>query len=139
MTFSNPAGANTFVALPGQGVYTFRVTVSDGDRQASDEVVVQARRTVGDVVLMPTGSVWKYLDNGSSPIPRGKPPPSMIRVGPPTGPPGLRRPRHGHDPQFRSRLQQQVHHHLSAHPFQGVRGRVRLRLRRKACPATTAW
>lgn len=67
VTFSNPAGANTFVALPGQGVYTFRVTVSDGDRQASDEVVVQARRTVGDVVLMPTGSVWKYLDNGSSP------------------------------------------------------------------------
>ncbi|MBL9172350.1 MAG: lamin tail domain-containing protein [Verrucomicrobiales bacterium] len=64
---SNPTGARTSIGLPGQGVYTFRVTVSDGDRQASDDVVVQVRRAVGDVVLLPAGSVWKYLDNGSSP------------------------------------------------------------------------
>ena len=65
--FSDIQGPNPSIRLPGQGMYTFRVTVSDGEREASDDVLVLATRTAGDVVLLPAGSVWRYLDLGLNP------------------------------------------------------------------------
>ncbi|MBX3732946.1 MAG: lamin tail domain-containing protein [Verrucomicrobiae bacterium] len=55
------------IRLPGQGSYLFRVTVSDGEREASDDVAITVRRTTGDVVLLPAGATWKYLDLGIHP------------------------------------------------------------------------
>jgi CotH kinase protein/Lamin Tail Domain/Chitobiase/beta-hexosaminidase C-terminal domain len=67
VVFTSLETPNPGVSLPGQGSYTFRVTVSDGEREASDDVVVGVIRTTGDVVFLPAGSTWKYLDLGLNP------------------------------------------------------------------------
>jgi hypothetical protein len=51
--------------LPGQGIYTLRLTVGDGRLVTSDELVLSASRATGDVTFVAAGSVWRYLDNGS--------------------------------------------------------------------------
>lgn len=62
--FSSFQSSAPTVSLPGQGVYTFRVTVNDGERQASDDVVVSVTRTSEQVVFLAAGSTWKYIDLG---------------------------------------------------------------------------
>ena len=64
VVFDAPSSAKTQVLLPGQGSFTLRVTVSDGEMSASDEVVLQVTRSAGVVALLPAGSVWKYNDQG---------------------------------------------------------------------------
>ena len=64
VSFSNSASVSPVVQLPGQGSYTLRLTVSDGKLSASDDVVLSATRPAGDAVLLPAGSVWRYLDDG---------------------------------------------------------------------------
>ncbi|MSU35419.1 MAG: hypothetical protein EXS36_09950 [Pedosphaera sp.] len=62
---NSPTGssqAQPSVALPGVGSYTFRLTVSDGERTASDDVSVSVTRPGFDGVLFPFESTWKYFD-----------------------------------------------------------------------------
>ena len=54
------------ISLPGAGLYTFRVTASDGELASSDEVTVQARVANMPATLVAAGSVWRYLDDGSN-------------------------------------------------------------------------
>ncbi len=64
VTISNPASAGPVVQIPGQGTYTLRLSVSDGKLSASDDVVLVTSRPAGDAILLPAGSVWRYLDDG---------------------------------------------------------------------------
>lgn len=57
----------TRVRLPGQGVYSLRLTVSDGALASSDDVVLTAGRGGSDVMWIPAGSSWRYLDSGVDP------------------------------------------------------------------------
>jgi len=65
VTIVTPDRLATQVRLPGQGIYTLRLTVGDGRIATSDELVLSASRATGEVTLVPAGSVWRYLDNGS--------------------------------------------------------------------------
>ena len=64
--FSNPSIAKPAVSIPGQGTFTLRLSVSDGALTSSDDVILTTTRPAGDAVLLPAGSVWRYLDNGSN-------------------------------------------------------------------------
>lgn len=56
---------DTTFHFPGVGVYTLRLTVSDSEYTATDDVVVTISRPLSQQTLISTGSVWKYLDDGS--------------------------------------------------------------------------
>jgi len=64
--FGNAQAAATTVQLPGQGIFTLRVTVSDGERSAFDEVIIQTSRTTGEVSFLPAGSTWRFHDLGQN-------------------------------------------------------------------------
>ncbi len=64
--FGNANSASTAVQLPGQGTFTFRVIVSDGEREAVDEVVVQMARSPEEATFVAAGSTWKYNDLGQN-------------------------------------------------------------------------
>ncbi len=65
VTIVSPDKLATQVRLPGQGIYTLRLTVDDGRIATSDELILSASRATGDVTFVTAGSVWRYLDNGS--------------------------------------------------------------------------
>jgi len=65
VVFTSPNAASTAVALPGTGAFLFRVTVSDGEREAADEVAITVTRAAGDITFLAPGSTWRYLDNGT--------------------------------------------------------------------------
>ncbi len=54
----------TRVRLPGQGTYSLRLSVSDGAMSSADEVVLTAGRSTGEVLWIPKGATWRYLDTG---------------------------------------------------------------------------
>lgn len=56
--------ASTFL-FPGVGIYELEVTVNDGEFSVSDIVTVTVTRPLADTPIVPAGSVWKFLDNGS--------------------------------------------------------------------------
>ncbi len=64
--FSTTNSALTTISIPTFGAYVFRLTADDGELQTSDDVTVIVRQPPSSVTLMPTGSVWKYLDDGSN-------------------------------------------------------------------------
>ena len=64
IVFGSPDAATTTVAVPGTGLFVLRVTVGDGELAASDDLRISVTRSAGDVVLLPLGSVWRYLDTG---------------------------------------------------------------------------
>ncbi len=64
IVFGSPTAATTTVAVPGTGVFGLRVTVSDGELSASDDLLISVTRSAGDATLLPLGSVWRYLDTG---------------------------------------------------------------------------
>jgi len=64
IVFGSPNAATTTVAVPGTGLFGLRVTVSDGELSASDELLISVTRSAGDVTLLPLGSIWRYLDTG---------------------------------------------------------------------------
>jgi hypothetical protein len=61
----SPNSSSTQVRLPGQGSYTLRLSVGDGEAITGDNVVISASRPGDDVTFVPAGSTWRYLDNGS--------------------------------------------------------------------------
>lgn len=61
----SPNQTTTVVEFPGTGQYVLRATVSDGALEASDAVTVVIARPLSEVELVPAGSAWKYLDDGS--------------------------------------------------------------------------
>ncbi|MES2645580.1 MAG: metallophosphoesterase [Bacteroidota bacterium] len=67
-SITSPSAVNTTVTGLVQGLYTFRVTVTDnGGATATDDVVitVNAAVTVTSYTAISYGTSWKYLDNGS--------------------------------------------------------------------------
>lgn len=56
----------TEVHLPGAGTYILRLTVGDGQLERSAETSVIVRRPATDQTVVPAGSEWRYLDNGSN-------------------------------------------------------------------------
>ena len=65
--FSNPTQPGTTVTFPGVGQYTLRLSATDGEKSSSDDVIITIQHPIatGPITLVPTGSVWKYLDNGT--------------------------------------------------------------------------
>ncbi|MBI3415686.1 MAG: lamin tail domain-containing protein [Verrucomicrobia bacterium] len=63
--FASPNQRQTAASFPGIGTYRLRLTVDDGERSANDEMTISVARTPLQVTLVPTGSVWKYLDDNS--------------------------------------------------------------------------
>ncbi len=63
--FMNPNQAGTTAYLPGAGEYVLRLTVTDGELSASDEVAVSVNRPTGVQTIVASGSEWRYLDDGS--------------------------------------------------------------------------
>ncbi len=62
VVFDIPASAVTTAQLPGQGVFTLRLTVSDGLRSTSDELSITVSRPGAEVTVIPFGSTWSYFD-----------------------------------------------------------------------------
>ncbi|MBL9135744.1 MAG: lamin tail domain-containing protein [Verrucomicrobiales bacterium] len=65
VTFTGAGTSNATVRLPGIGDYTLRLTVSDGERTRSDDVILRARRPSDTQVWIAAGDTWRYLDDGS--------------------------------------------------------------------------
>jgi len=63
--FVDSGRSNALVRLPGTGTFTLRLVVTDGERSQADDVTVLARRPSENTVLVPAGSSWRYLDDGS--------------------------------------------------------------------------
>jgi hypothetical protein len=64
--FADSSQARTTASLPGVGAYVLRLTASDGALQAEDTVTIRVDRPPLVTALVPAGSTWKYLDNGSN-------------------------------------------------------------------------
>jgi len=66
--FNQSNQASTVANFPGVGTYVLRLSANDGATQVSDDVtiVISHTATTTPVTLVPQGSVWKYLDNGSN-------------------------------------------------------------------------
>lgn len=62
VVFRNPGSSNGMVDLPGQGAFGLRMTVSDGERATSDDVLLTVERGGTKGTLMSFGSVWRYFD-----------------------------------------------------------------------------
>ncbi|HWQ91324.1 MAG TPA: lamin tail domain-containing protein, partial [Clostridia bacterium] len=63
--FENATQPATTAYFPGVGVYTLRLTADDGQVQTSDEVTFTIQHPRSALALVPAGSIWKYLDDGS--------------------------------------------------------------------------
>ncbi|MEO8426230.1 MAG: lamin tail domain-containing protein, partial [Verrucomicrobiota bacterium] len=61
---ASPNQLNTIASFPGVGSYVLRLMASDGALSASDDVTITIERTPSQVTVIPTGSIWKYLDQG---------------------------------------------------------------------------
>lgn len=66
VVFDNATQLAAVALLPGVGVQTLRLTVSDGEYTVSDEVTVSVTRPLGIQALVAAGAAWRYLDNGSN-------------------------------------------------------------------------
>jgi hypothetical protein len=66
VVFGNSAARQTTASLPGVGVYILRLTVSDGEFSASDEINFQLSRPLESVTFVAKGSSWRYLDDNSN-------------------------------------------------------------------------
>jgi hypothetical protein len=66
VTFSSTNSAGTTLGIPSLGAYAFRLTASDGELQAFDDVTVIVRQPPAATTLVAKGSTWKYLDDGSN-------------------------------------------------------------------------
>ncbi|MBC8002226.1 MAG: lamin tail domain-containing protein, partial [Opitutaceae bacterium] len=65
VTFTNASQTNATATVSGAGTYTFRLTASDGELQASDTVFVTFMRAPTPATFITTGSSWKFFDQGS--------------------------------------------------------------------------
>jgi hypothetical protein len=67
-TITSPASAGTTVTGLTEGVYVFRLTVTDNnDATGTDDVQVTVNAAVqAPATIFGFGSLWKYLDNGSN-------------------------------------------------------------------------
>jgi hypothetical protein len=63
--FVSVSQAETLAYLPGAGEYVLRLTGTDGELSASDEVAVNISRPTGVQTIVAAGSEWRYLDDGS--------------------------------------------------------------------------
>ncbi len=65
--FDSPSQTNTLAHFPGAGTYVLRLSASDGALNVTDDVTISIQHSAITVptTLVATGSVWKYLDNGS--------------------------------------------------------------------------
>jgi hypothetical protein len=62
VVFENPNSLSTVAQLPGQGTFTLKLTVSDGQLSTSDELTVSVSRPGNEVTVIPFGSTWHYFD-----------------------------------------------------------------------------
>ncbi len=62
--FADAHQLNTSVTFPGAGTYLLQLTASDGELDSSDLVSVSIQHAAADIVLVPAGFTWKYLDDG---------------------------------------------------------------------------
>jgi hypothetical protein len=65
VVFGDSSQLTTTASLPGTGTYVLRLTTNDGTAQSSDDLIIVVERPPVQVTFIPTGSVWKYLDDGS--------------------------------------------------------------------------
>jgi hypothetical protein len=65
VSFANTTRSNATVLLPGTGVFTLRLTASDGDRSRADDIVITVRRPAEVRPIVAAGAMWRYLDDGS--------------------------------------------------------------------------
>ncbi|MDD4869941.1 MAG: lamin tail domain-containing protein [Kiritimatiellae bacterium] len=65
VTFVDAHMSNATARIPVPGSYVLRMTADDSVLQASNDVNVLVSRVYTQTTMIATGSVWKYLDNGS--------------------------------------------------------------------------
>lgn len=65
VAFSDAMATNSTASFPGVGTYVLRCSADDGALQNFDELTVTVQLQTTPVVLVSTGSVWKYHDLGS--------------------------------------------------------------------------
>jgi hypothetical protein len=65
VVFGNAAQPAASATLPVAGTYVLRLTANDGQFGVSDDVALTVEYPKVPLTLVATGSVWKYLDNGS--------------------------------------------------------------------------
>ena len=65
--FASASQAATTAFFPGVGTYSLRLTASDGALESADDITVTIEHAVANTpaTLVTTGSVWKFLDDGS--------------------------------------------------------------------------
>ena len=65
--FSDASLSNAIAYFPGGGQYTLRLTADDGALQAKEDAVFTIQHSIATIpfTLIPKGSVWNYLDDGS--------------------------------------------------------------------------
>ena len=66
IVFRDSDSAASSADFPTSGQYGLRLVVSDGELIVSDDVTVKIDRTPMLTKMVPSGSVWRYLDNGSN-------------------------------------------------------------------------
>lgn len=64
--FSATNLAETAMTFPKAGLYVVRLSATDGEWQANDDLTISIVRTNYPLTLVPANSSWKYLDNGSN-------------------------------------------------------------------------
>ncbi|MDA1272863.1 MAG: lamin tail domain-containing protein [Verrucomicrobia bacterium] len=66
ISLRDPRSWRTSAGFPTAGTFVLRLTVSDGEFAAIDEVIVQIDRAPLAATFVPAGSAWRYLDDGSN-------------------------------------------------------------------------
>lgn len=66
IVFRDSSAVTSSTDFPMSGEYGLRLLVSDGELMASDDVTVTIDRAPILTKLVSSGSVWRYLDNGSN-------------------------------------------------------------------------
>ena len=104
---------NATFSFPGVGVFTLRLTVSDGEYSAVDDVTVSISRPTAAQVLIPAGATWKYIDNGLAQLANWKLV-NFTETGWKQGaaPSRLHLSRHCHSRQLGPQQRGQIRHHL---------------------------
>ena len=66
VTFMKKKQQQSEALVYGLGVHKFKLSANDGQYSVSDELSVEIQRKTKEEILIPKGSLWTYLDNGTN-------------------------------------------------------------------------
>ena len=71
VVWAAPTAARSSVGFPTAGTYLLRLSATDGELEASDDMTVTIDRESVVATLVKPGSTWRFLDDGSNQGPSG--------------------------------------------------------------------